>query len=136
MGPSPVAVKGVQGQEGLVTFKAPKLSGQLEATLILCTGRFNRSGADRFAPGLAGFVVHSVLMVPEVVEFAFKHFGLFGRKFIQSFPQGFESFNDIGSSVCTAFKPAHIRTDPGLGLFGFRAVEFSCQSPQMLPSMV
>ena len=67
--PASIAPEGFQAHEGFVSGLAPKLSGPLEATLILPTSRFNSSAAERLAALFGGLIVQSMAMGLKIFHF-------------------------------------------------------------------
>jgi len=63
-------VKGVEGEELLVSLERPELAGELEASLVLGASRLDGPGAAWLAERLRGLVVHAVLVLPQVADLA------------------------------------------------------------------
>src|SRR5437764_7355012 len=69
--PAFVAPEGFQAHQSLVPSTTPKLAGSFEAALVLPTGRFHGATALRLASSSRGSVIHPVLVLLEILHFAF-----------------------------------------------------------------
>src|SRR6267378_1765339 len=69
--PAFVAPKGFQAHQSFVPGTAPKLTGSFKAALVLPTGRFHGATALRLPGSSRSSIIHPVLMLLEILHFAF-----------------------------------------------------------------
>ena len=114
--PSPIAVESGQGKKRLVSPKGPELAGEFEPVLILRTGRFDGAGTAWLPKRLRRLVVHPVLVLGQISDFASDGGTPAFVEPVEFALQILETLDHIQGSVFPAFKPAQVGAQPLLRL--------------------